>query len=192
MAETKSKKAWYKKWWVIVLFAIIAVVIVGSITGNNSPPASSSNSPETVHNLGDEIQAGDFKWKILKSATAKAISSLTGELLDEKQGGVFQQNADGMYLILDVEVENTATSAKYLTASFVRLVDDQNREFEPDISAAFYLKPEGSALESKLINPGIKKKGRIIYDVPEGLKMANVTISSDLIFSETYKVKLTI
>jgi len=207
MAEAKVKKAWYKRWWAIVLFIIIGLMILVSLSGNNNTPSSSLNSnsqdqikatpPQNqaakVYNLGDEIQAGDFKWKITKSATAKAIS-LGGALLDEKlastaYGGA---NADGVFLILDVEVENTGKTAQYLMDSFVKLVDDQSREFSPDSTAALYLKPVGSAILFEEINPGIIKKGKIVYDVPEGIKVANVKISSNLLGSSIYNVRLAI
>jgi len=37
------------------------------------------------------------------------------------------EKADGEFLILDIQVENTGKSAKYLMDSFVKIVDDQKR-----------------------------------------------------------------
>ncbi|MBI2208175.1 DUF4352 domain-containing protein [Candidatus Woesearchaeota archaeon] len=199
MVEEKTKKPWYKRWWVITLFVIVGLVILvnllgtdkGSTQTNNLQKASTqeqitSNQPEAkTYSLGDEIQAGDFKWKITKSSTAKEIGQDVG-------GTFFGEKADGIFIILDVDIENTGKTAQYLTDSFIKLVDDQGREFSPNTAAAIYIKPQGSALIFEQINPGIKKKGKIVYDVPEGLRVANVRISSNLLESSVYNVKLII
>ena len=100
------------------------------------------------------------------------------------------KKADGIFVILDVEVTNNGKSAQYLMDSFVKLVDNQGREFSPDTGAAVWLKPEGSALMFEQINPGIIKKGKIVYDVPQNLRVANLKIASNLIESSVYDVKL--
>ena len=193
MVETKVKKSWYKRWWAIALFIFIGLVIIGGMFGNDSPnrdtqTTSSGNGnikaiQEEVqtYSIGDSVQAGDFKWKITKFTTAKTIGTnpyLTTE-------------ADGIYLILNVEVENTGNSAEYLMDSYLKLVDDQNREFSPDSSAAIYL-DSNQALLFEQVNPGIIKKGKIVFDVPENLNVANVRISSNLLSSSVYNVKLVV
>ena len=78
---------------------------------------------------------------------------------------------------------------QYLMDSYLKLVDDQGREFSPDTSAAFYL-DSNQALMFEQVNPGIVKKGKIVFDVPENLNVANVRISSNLVSSSFYNVKL--
>lgn len=197
MVEHKIKKAWYARWWAIVLYVFIGLIILGAIFGGNNPSSSSQNGnqnagtditqqpAQTTYSIGDSIKAGDFTWKITKVSTASQIG-------EDVYGTFFGEKADGVFVILDVEVSNTGNSAKYLMDSFVKLVDEQDREFSPSTSAAIYLKPEGSALMFEQINPGITKKGKIVYDVPQGLKVANLRISSNLLESSVYNVKLII
>lgn len=191
-----DKKPWYKRWWAITLFVIIGLGILVNLFGGSdkpqtqvqtqSEPKIEAKQPEVKsYSVGDEIQAGDFKWKI------NGFTSAT-EIGQEVAGTFFGEKADGIFLIIDVEVENTGNSANYLTDNFVKLIDEQGREFSPNSAAAIYLKPQGSALIFEQINPGIKKKGKIVYDMPAGLKVANVRISSNLIQSAVYNIKLTI
>ena len=91
-----------------------------------------------------------------------------------------------------MEVENIGNSAEYLTDSYIKLIDTQGREFSPNTIAAIYLKPDGSALAFEQVNPGITKKGKIVYDVPENVKSFNVKITSSLFSSEVYNVEITI
>jgi hypothetical protein len=193
MNETRLKKSWYKRWWAITLFIFIGLVIISGIFGDNTSntegqvTSSADRGIKTtqqeakIYSVGDSIQAGDFTWKITKSSTSKTIGSnpyLTTE-------------ASGVYVILDVEVENTGKSAKYLTDSYLKLIDDQGREFSPDTGAAFYL-DSNQALMFEQVNPGITKKGKIVFDVPEGLNVVNIRISSNLVSSSFYNVKLAI
>ena len=181
---------------VIVIFVLMGIAMSHSSNSKNigtnensilSPKVVETTPKEEIKTyfLGDTIQAGDFKWKITKVST-------TNEIGQDVMGTFFGKKADGLFVILDVEVENTGNSAEYLTDSYIKLVDSQNREFSPNPVAAIYLKPEGSALVFAQINPGITKKGKIVYDVPENVKNFNVKITSSLFSSRIYNVKITI
>ena len=195
MAESKTKKDWYKRWWAITIFIFIGLITLGSLFGSNDNPTTNTQTNQDVNNniqeearayqLGDVIQAGDFKWKITEVST-------TSEIGQDIAGSFFGEKADGIFVIIDVEIENTANSAEYLTDSYIKLVDNQGREFSPNTLAAIYLKPEGSALAFEQINPGITKKGKIVYDVPEGINNFNVKITSSLFSSEVYNVAINI
>ena len=193
------------RWVIVIVVVILFFVGMGSstkdLTASNIeqgaetspqptlrslPEETTDDSPEVkTYSLGDEIQAGDFKWKIIKVTTAREIG-------EDVYGTFFGERADGIFVIMEVEVENTGDHAEYLMDSFVKLVDDKSRQFSPNSVAAFYLKPEGSGLLFEQINPGIKKKGKIVYDVPEGLTLANIIISSDLFSNSLYQVELMI
>ncbi|MCK4650510.1 DUF4352 domain-containing protein [Candidatus Pacearchaeota archaeon] len=175
---------------VIIIFIIMAVAMPSSGDSYSDTNTQSENNKITAtpeetktysYSVGDSIQAGDFEWKITKFTTTKTIGSnpyLTTE-------------ASGIYLILEVEVENIGKSAKYLTDSYLKLIDDKNREFSPDSSVAFYL-DSNQALLFEQVNPGIIKKGKIVFDVPENLDVINLRISSSLLSSTVYNVKLVI
>jgi hypothetical protein len=189
---SKEKKSWYKRWWAIVLFIFIGLWIIGSLLPSEAPEAPSSAEEVAKEEppipkefeIGEDITAGDFKWKITGFSKKKEIGEYFADtFLGEK--------ADGVFIIMDVEVENTGKSAQYLTDAFVKLVDGQGREFSANTVAAIYLKPQGSALVFETINPGIVKKGKIVFDVPEGLEVVDVRISDSLLKQTFYSVKLT-
>jgi len=193
MTEEKVKKRWYKRWWAILLFIIFGFSFIVNIADYNSNYSVDKNveknsvplqAPEVkTYTLGEPVQASDLKWRITNFSTATQIGqNLMGTFMGEK--------ADGVFIIVDVEVENTGKRAKYLTDTFLKLVDDQGREFLPNSMAAIYLKPEGSALVFETINPGIFMKGKIVFDVPVGLKVANVKISSSFMDNSFYTIQL--
>ena len=148
----------------IALWIFLGLSVLAALFGEETPTSQQASGNEGIvakqpeiktYAIGDEVVAGDFTWKITKVSTATEIGEYAlGNFMGEK--------ADGVFVILDVEVENTGKSAQYLTDSFIKLVDDQNREFSPNTVAAIYLKPQGSALVFEQINPGITKKGKIV------------------------------
>ena len=210
----KEKKPLYKRWYMIVLYVFLGFIILGSIlpenqSSNNGLTQESKDSQQSLQtsvqttksndqaevqpesktteqktfNLGDSVDVGSFKWKITKFEKASQIGqNLMGTFMGVK--------ANGEYLIQNVEVENVGKSAQVLMDSFVKLINDQGREFSPDTAAAFYLEPQGSALMFETINPGIVKKGKIVYDVPKGLKVVDVRISNSLLESSFYTIKM--
>ena len=176
----KSSELGTKHWLIIIFFIFIGVIILSFFWSNDNSDVNDSTKEAKKYQLGDEILAGDFKWKIIKVSTAEEIG---GSFLNEK--------ADGIFVIIDVEVENIANSAEYLSNSDIILVDNQGREFSPS-SVAIYLKPAGSALIFEQINPGIIKKGKIVYDVPDGINNFNVKIKSNLFEDNIYNLEITI
>src|SRR3989344_7009091 len=101
------------------------------------PEETPTPKPE-IFKLGDEISAGQFKWKIIGVKRFAQIGQSFGDTFM----GV---KANGEFLVLDVEVENIGKSAQLLSDSFLILIDDQGREFSADSAAAMYF-PQGEAL----------------------------------------------
>lgn len=189
--------------WVLVIVILILIAIAASSnkdgssssSNNNQQDVSSQNNnqeaivpsnPKTqTYGLGDSFVAGDFTWTITDVSTTSEIG--------QDYGGTFLgEKANGVFVILTVKVENTGKTANYLSDSYIKLIDEQGREFSASTMAAIYLKPEGSALAFEQLNPGIIKTGKIVYDVPNGLKVANVKVTSSLFTSEYYTVRINI
>ena len=192
-----NKKPWYKKWWAIVIYVFLGLIILGNLLGSEEVKEVPQNEEQEIvednkaseanelYSIGEQINAGDLNWKITKFSTSAQIGQ-------DIAGTFFGENANGIFLILDVEVENVGKKAKYLSDSFITLVDEQEREFSANTMAAIYLKPDGSALAFEQINPGIVKKGKIVFDIPAGTKIANVRIRSNLFETSSYEVELLI
>lgn len=131
-----------------------------------------------VVQMGDRVQAGDFAWTFTGSRQQAFVGN-----------AYFDQKADGVYLIVSVEAENTGSRAQYLSADMVKLIDDRGREFVPDTSASIYLGDDAFTFDR--LNPGIVKRGVIVYDIPKDLTVARVRLSSTSLGSDSYYVKIT-
>lgn len=137
---------------------------------------SASDCPRVVK-LGEPVQVGDLAWTLTGTRKQAFVGQYYG-------GTLMGEQADGVYLVVDVEVENTGKRATYISSEMLRLVDDQGRVFEPDTAAGIYLGDAGLTFDE--INPGIVKKGESVFDVPKDLRVARVRISNGLYGTDTY------
>lgn len=145
-------------------------------------PATTETAAEEpkqqVHYAGEKVVVGNFAYTINSvSTTAQIGENLMGTFIGEK--------ADGIFLVLDVTIENVAKESKTLWDSNIKVIDDQGRTFEHDIAAEIYLK-EGTGFTFEQMQPGLPKTGKIIFDVPADLK-GMLIVSSDSMFSDETK-----
>ncbi|MFH1289807.1 MAG: hypothetical protein ABIH92_00185 [Nanoarchaeota archaeon] len=57
MADSKTKKVWYKRWWAITLFIFFGLIILGSLFGDDS--STSNNSISQQDNTQNNIAQSD-------------------------------------------------------------------------------------------------------------------------------------
>lgn len=138
-----------------------------------------------TYKFTDEIIAGDFKWTFLTNKQQKSFTS----------GGIFQSSyvADGTYLIIQVEVENVGKQAEHFDNSFMKLLDIKGREFISDDSATAAYNGHSFALFSGFgdtINPGIIKKGYVVFDIPENLEDLKIVVASNKEQNNLFNIRL--
>jgi len=136
-----------------------------------------ATEPEAYY-AGDKVEVGNFAYIINSYYTTDKIGQdLMGTFMGEK--------ADGIFLVIDVTIENIAKESKTIWASNVQVVDDQDRTFEHDTTAEIYLEDDqGFSFEQ--MQPGLPKTGKIVFDVPKDIK-GNLKISADSMWSDEFK-----
>jgi Domain of unknown function (DUF4352) len=167
----------------VVIVIVLLVVCLGAMPREPAPPAQGAGGQQaaSVVRLGEPVRAGDFTWTFTSVDRREVVGEYVG-------GTLLGKEASGVFLVVGVTVENTGDRASYLTASMVTLVDDRGREFVPDVGAGVYLKGQGLAFDQ--LNPGLVKKGVLVFDVPKDIRVARVRINSGLLSSDTYYVNL--
>jgi len=118
-------------------------------------PMDSEKDSDLIFSLNEPIIINDFEYIFTKYYTTPYIGS---EYLGKEASGIF--------IIFDLEVTNLGNSADYINNE-IYIIDEQGREFSQDDDAWIYL-DDNFIFEE--LNPGLTKKGQIIFDVPEGIK----------------------
>lgn len=112
-------------------------------------PVGDKNNPALI---GENVIAGGISFKV---TSVKTISSVGSEYLGE--------DADGIFLVIDLMMENNGKESVQIISDYFRLIDSQQRKFESDNQAWIYL-DENVFL--KQLQPTIPTKGQIIFDIP--------------------------
>ena len=130
--------------------------------------------------LGEPVQVGSFEYTINSYYTTAAIGqNLMGTFMGE--------TADGMFMVVDVTIENTGTQSVTLWDSMIKVVDDQGRTYNHDMNAEIYLSMSNKkAFTFEQLQPGLPKRGYLVFDVPADLK-GSFEISSTNLFSSEKK-----
>lgn len=132
-------------------------------------PQSQIAAPEKPSNItykvGDRVEVGDFAytvqnvWKINEINTSSQI-----------------KKADGVFLTLDVSIENIANETKTLFGLGLVLVDEKGRTFQNSFNNFFL----------NQMQPGLPKRGIVAFDIPLNIK-PRLEVSSNRLMSNEKK-----
>jgi len=141
-----------------VLIILFVISNIGSENGSQGTEINTENSIKTeeisVYSLGDRVVVENFAYTF-RDVTEKIYVG----------SNYFKEYPNGIFLVFDVEVENIGNKADYINNE-IYIIDNQNREFEQDDGAWAYLEDN---LIFEELNPGLTKKGQIIFDVPKDI-----------------------
>lgn len=133
----------------IVLGALGSYVSDNTNESEKNVPIARKENPAKV---GDTILVGDISYTI---DSVFVSSSVGNDFLGEK--------ADGMFIILNLEMENKGKESVQISSNYFKLIDSQNRVFETDNEAWIYLEKN---VFLKQLQPSLPTSGQIVFDVP--------------------------
>ncbi|WP_280467108.1 DUF4352 domain-containing protein [Nocardia cyriacigeorgica] len=153
--------------WPWVLGGILASIFLlfggcALLVGGAAHEVAKQESERTVAApVGTEVRDGKFSFVVTRVDTpVKTVGD----------NQFLQQQAQGEYILVHVEVTNTADRPQTYFGENQKLVDDQGRVFGNDTRAEMNLN-EHLASE---INPGNKISVVLAFDVPEGTSPAAI------------------
>ncbi|MDZ5782129.1 DUF4352 domain-containing protein [Marinococcus luteus] len=145
-----------------LVLVIIIIVIIVSVTGggdedssgdgsNNENSSEESNSSgeeeseEQTYSTGEEVQVGDVTY-VINGMETSDTAGMEG----------MESEADGTFIVLDVEVTNNGSEAVTMDSSYISLLSDGNT-YEADGA--------NSELFLEQVNPDSTISGEVAFDV---------------------------
>ena len=102
--------------------------------------------------IGETVVVGDVAWAVNDVEESETLVSRLG-------------SEEGNFVIVDLVFQNNSNQDITFATPFVTLIDNEGREFEPDIEYNFtHVEPEDNMFTAH-VQPGVTKEGRIIYSV---------------------------
>lgn len=181
-------------------YVVIGVVLAGIIVGGTAlpsdtpsetadtqpndqgvgaaPTATQTATPaptesELVHDVGESFTVGSGDKAIRYTVTDVSTREFVGS-------GVLAEEADGIFVVVRIEMENVGDETIDITSDIFRLTDDQNREYETDSDAILAI--EDNVLFEQL-DPGVTKEASLVFDVPPDQSGRRLEIRPAGIFS---------
>ncbi|MGV9414774.1 DUF4352 domain-containing protein [Nocardia sp. NPDC003693] len=152
----KKRRVWP---WVLGGFFLCILVLFGGCTlliGSAANEVAKQEEKRTVAEpLGTEVRDGKFAFQVTKVDPPVATVG-TNEYL--------KKDAQGEYVLVYVDITNTADQPQTYFGDNQKLVDDQGRLYSHDTAAAYNVIKD---LVTE-INPGNKISAVLAFDVPKG------------------------
>ena len=158
--------------FIAILVIALSFVINVVVKGNDKIMANAVKDygPINLH-MGDSVEAGNFEWTIRDFKLASEVGSTIGSKFVGKR-------TSGVFLIVDMKVQNIGSTQKELDSVLLKVIDENGESHGPDLIAGSYLTPDGTALDFDMMNPGVLKFGKVVFEIPINSKAATLKIYS--------------
>jgi hypothetical protein len=121
--------------------------------------------------VGDLVNTGKLGYKVLHVETTKEIKS-DNQFIESAK-------TEGQFVIIDIEAFNNDKKARMVDSNMFKIKDDQGREFEPTNDSTVMMVVEGAMdFFLKDINPGLSKKGKLVFELPQDAASYSLEVSS--------------
>lgn len=134
----------------------------GEETSEATPTETASSESETQHDVGEAFTVGSgeksIRYVVEEATLARAIGTSSVNV-----------EADGLFLIVILNMENTGDKSIDITSRHLRLVDSQGREFEADTEANTYISQDSrfdvDGILFEQLQPGLEQTRAVAFDV---------------------------
>ncbi|MFQ8705825.1 MAG: DUF4352 domain-containing protein [Thomasclavelia sp.] len=152
----------------VLIFGIIGIVASGSSNGETKKKEQKKDEP------ANEVTEEKKEYKIGEVAKVGEVDYLINNVEVTKQIGNEYVNttAKDTFLIIDISITNNEKESLSVADTFFKLLNGEN-EYSADSTGAIYL--NDSSIIFKKLNPGVTLQGKIVFDVPESVAIANET-----------------
>ena len=159
----------------LVVLIVIAVIAGSGKSGNNSTSNTDSST-----NTGSNNQQAETKTvaKLNEPVTdSDLVFTATGVETATTLGSQYtKKDAQGMFQIITLKIENKGKETKTVDSSMISLTDSQGRKFDRSIEGqtAKGFSQGKVDLFLQQVQPGLNVTGDIVFDVPKdatGLKL---------------------
>lgn len=159
---------------VLASMSVVGLGAIAGCTGSDTPDDDSggetptateteSSEDENQHDVGELFEVGSgeksIRYTVQEGTLARAIGSSS-----------FNVEADGLFLIVILRMENTGNESIDITSRHLRLVDSEGREFDASSEASSYFSQdsrfEAEGILFEQLQPGLEQTRAVAFDVP--------------------------
>jgi len=157
---------------IIIVIAIIFIIIMAKliISGISDSFTNDSDNQQNIDNnpvaqIGEKLNVGDISY------TVKSVR------IDDRVGTEnFNQEANGQYIIIEIEITNNSNETVTISDSYFELLYG-DKTYDSDSTASLYISMEDDvdSIWYEELNPDLTLTGKIVFDVTEEVANSNDT-----------------
>ncbi|QBI53506.1 DUF4352 domain-containing protein [Streptomonospora litoralis] len=157
-----------------------AAVLTAGAGGGGGAPAGESEAPAAAEGESESPATGQERVPLGEAGTVGDWQvTVNGVDTAESYGDEYlREQAQGVFKIVGLDVENTGSQANYFDSSNVILLDADGNEHSSQVTLA----SEDVFLEQ--INPGNSVSGEVVFDVPADAQIETVQVEDMMSLDE--------
>jgi len=195
-AYAKASRPWFKKKRYILLIVVVIIIIAAvaggggsgdgpevvgdpkdaaATKGGNDDKATKDEAPKagTKGNpiaVGQTVKLEGTQYTVGSVKTASTVGSQ-----------YFSEAAGGIYVIVDLTIENTKNETKTFFDSAAHFIGSNNKSYDTDSDGTFAaMGDDGETLIFEEMQPDVPKTGILVFDVPKDAMAGGLLEVSDL------------
>ncbi|MCP3764847.1 DUF4352 domain-containing protein [Domibacillus sp. A3M-37] len=139
-----------------------------------SAPVTKKPAKETekAHTMGSPIRTGDFEF-VVASVKEDQIIPSSNEFIESYE-------TENKLVIVDFTVKNLDKRTRAVGSNLFKLKDDQGNEYNPSDEYEITALLEEEDLIFEDVNPGLSKKGKVVFELPPDVAHYSLELSSGL------------
>ena len=157
---------------IVLLFIIISFSWFVNLLVNIdwSTPGQTSNN---TYEIGENFVLGNILFRVNQITTAEKIVE-----------GEYQINADGIFYIVELTIENQRNASANLFLDQFIIIDSEEKKYKADSDAEMYRFDNKNAISSgQQLQPGLPITGIKIFDLPPSATGFNLEVTAPGLFN---------
>jgi hypothetical protein len=172
----------------VVLAAVLGTLVLGM--GADAGGAATPADAAAGDGSGSAATATGTPARNLRHSTSETFRvgggeqtieyTVTGVRTASAVGGSYGAEADGIFVPVEIRMVNVGRESLDVTSRPYRIVDGQGREHETDSDAVIHAE---DAVNFEQLDPGLSKRGVLVFDVPADQESRTLKIEPAGMFS---------
>lgn len=157
----------------LIIFGL--VFFSGCTSSDDTQDSPEKEKEQTIWNLGDRVVVGEFAYTINSYERMEAIK------LYSSGWNYDTLKPEGVFMVVNLTVENLGDESTYFSSSYVQLMDSQKRSFDQGTN----IWQVDGLISAEQLQPGMPKNGVMVFDVLEG-ESYTIRLNENIYWGDEY------
>lgn len=167
-AYAKASRPWYKKKRFIIPIVLVVLIVIATATssGDTGPTAGGGDGEDesggSAASQAEPVAVGET---VSLEGTSYTVESV--ETTDTVGDEFFEEAAGGVYVVVELTIENTRNETRTFSDTAATLVGSNDKSYSTDSDGTIAASTDGGSLIFEDMQPDVAKTGLLVFDVPE-------------------------